>query len=59
MKEQVNDFVKHLFGRSRQRVTQEVKAGGDSQWRPRFLSQGWDLDDSAAAGFRTDETVGE
>lgn len=53
------NFVKHLFGRSRQRVTQEVKAGGDSQWRPRFLSEGWDLDNFAAAGFRTAETVGE
>ena len=37
------DFVKHLFRRSRQRVTQEVKPGGDSQWRSRFLSEVWDL----------------
>jgi len=35
--------VKHLFERSRQRVTQEVKAGGDSQWQPRFLSEVWTL----------------
>jgi len=39
------DFVNHLFGRSRQRVTQEVKAGGggDSRCRSRCLSEVWDL----------------
>jgi len=47
------NFVKHLRGRNRQRATQEAKAGGDSQWRPRLLSVGWDLDNSAAAGVRT------